>query len=88
MKFKAIMGAVLLAQVTYAGDPSTSKPLKYLSVDAGSTAVPARATEQSTKSRLLSHGGSEPSRADLGLRLDYGPTSFVSDHGQYRPGHW
>jgi hypothetical protein len=88
MKLATILSALLLAQVTYAGDPSTSTALKYPSANTGSTAVSARASEKPTKSRLLSHGASEPLQTDRELRFDYRPTSFVSDHGQYRPGHW
>jgi hypothetical protein len=88
MKLTTIMGALLLAPISHAGELSPFGTLTYPRVDTNPVAAPTEETELSETIWLPSDGRPEPYRFDRDLRFNYRPTDFVSDHGQYRPGHW
>jgi hypothetical protein len=88
MKLPTILCALFMAQITHAGALSPFGTLTCPRVDAYPVAEPTEETELSETVWLPSDSRSAPYRPDRDLRFDYRPTDFVSDHGQYRPGHW
>jgi len=88
MKLTTILGAMLLAQITYASELSPFGTLTHPWADANPVVASADETEPSETIQLPRDGRSEPYRFDRDFRFNSRPTDFVSDHGQYRPGHW